>query len=169
MSRRSLFTVRRASFIVVILLLLMLPSAIFLRGIQIISLVMFCVIVTSVAYFKVFQIIRRHQQQIQASMSVENAIQPAINFVKYKKSIYTILYILCVFYIGYVPFVITIGLVYYSPENLYLMEILLDISMLLMFLSSSINPLIVLRRLKDIRDEVSKLLKQTFCKNNQAP
>ena len=96
MSRRSLLTVRRVSFIVAVLLLLMLPSAIFLHGLEIILLVMFCVIVTSVAYFKVFRIIGRHQQQIQASMSFQNVAQPAFNFVKYKKSVYTILYIACI-------------------------------------------------------------------------
>ena len=169
MSRRSLLTVRRVSFIVAVLLLLMLPLAIFFHGLQIFSLVMFCVIVTSAAYFKVFRIIRRHQQQIQASMSFQNAAQPAINFLKYKKSVYTILYILCVFYIGYLPIIITITLsLLLVLENLYFKHLLFDISILLMFLSSSINPLIVLWRLKDIRDEVTKLLKQIFCKNNQA-
>ena len=127
----------------------------------------FCVIVTSVAYFKVFRIIRRHQQQIQVSMLVENAAQPAINFVKYKKSVYMILYILCVFYIGYVPFIIALTLSFFVVrEKLHL---LFDISILFMFLASSMNPLIVLWRMKDIRDEVTKLLKQIFCKNNQAP
>ena len=169
MSRRSLLTVRRVSFIVAVLLLLMLPSVIFLHGLEISSLVMFCVIVTSVAYFKVFRIIRRHQLQIQASMLVENAAQPAINFVKYKKSVYTILYILCVFYIGYVPFIIAVTLSIFVVENLYLEHLLFDVSILLMFLASSINPLIVLWRMKDIRDEVTKLLKQIFCKNNQEP
>ena len=169
MSRRSLLTVRRVSFIIAVLLLLMLPSAIFLHGLEIFSLVMFCVIVTSVAYFKVFRIIRRHQQQIQASMSFQNAAQPAINFVKYKKSVYTILYILCVFYVGYVPFITTIGLTFFVLEKRFMMELLFAISILLMFLASSMNPLIVLWRMKDIRDEVTKLLKQIFCKNNQEP
>ena len=169
MSRRSLLTVRRASCIVAVLLLLILPSAIFYHELVIFSLVTFSVIVTSVAYFKVFRIIRRHQQQIKVSMSFQNAAQPAINFVKYKKSVYTILYILCVFYIGYVPLIITISLTYFVLENFYLIVSLFDISILLMFLSSSINPLIVLWRMKDIRDEVTKLLKQIFCKNNQAP
>ena len=170
MSRRSLLTVRRISFIVAVLLLLMLPLAIFLRVVEISSLAMFCVLVTSAAYFKVFRIIRRHQQQIQASMSFQNAVQPAINFVKYKKSVYTILYILCAFYLGYVPLIITMSLLLiFAPVNLHLVTLLVDISVLLIFLSSSMNPLIVLWRMKDIRDEVTKLLKQIFCKNNQAP
>ena len=125
MSRRSLLTVRRVSFIVAVLLILMLPSAIFLRGIQISSLVMFCVIVTSVAYFKVFRMIRRHQLQIQASISFQNTAQPAINFLKYRKSVYTILYILCVFYIGYLPIFIPLTLSVFVVGNLCLKHLLL--------------------------------------------
>ena len=172
MSRRSLLTVRRVSLIVVVLLLLMLPSAVFLYGQEtnftILSLVLFCFVVTSLAYFKVFKIIRRHQQQIQANLSSQNSAQPAINIVKYKKSVFTILYILAIFYIGYLPMIITICLWFTVLKTPELKKFLFKLSTLLVFLSSSLNPLIVLWRMKDMRDEVIKMLKWISCKNNQA-
>ena len=172
MSRRSLLSVSRVSLIVLALLLLMLPSAIFLHGqesdLTVISLVLFCVVANSVAYFKVFRIIRRHQHQIQANVSSQNASQPAINFVKYKKSVFTILFILAVFYISYLPIIITLGLKRFLLINPFLVDVFFKVSTLLVFLSSSLNPLIVLWRMKDIRDEVIKMLKWISCKNNQA-
>lgn len=45
-----------------------------------------CVVVTAFSYFKVFRIIRQHQCLVQTN---ENAI----DITKYKKSIFTILYI----------------------------------------------------------------------------
>ncbi len=96
----------------------MLPSAIFLHGLEIFSLVLFCVIVASVAYFKVFRIIRGYQQQIQDNMS-QNAAQLAINFAKYKKSVFTILYILSIFYIGYLPLILIIALSFSVLTNPY--------------------------------------------------
>ena len=170
MSSRSFFTVRRLSFIVVVLLLLMLPSAVYLHGQEsdfaMISLVLFCTMVTSVAYLKVFQIVRRHQHQIQANISSQNAAQPAINFVKYKKSVFTILFILAVFYFSYLPIIIPLCVTMFLVINPFLADVFFNVSILLVFLSSSLNPLIVLWRMKDIRDEVIKMLKRISCKNN---
>jgi len=57
-----------------------------------------CIIVTALAYFKVFQIIRHHYNQVQANSN-------AIDMQKFKKSVFTILYILAIFVLSYVPFV----------------------------------------------------------------
>ena len=47
----------------------------------------FCLISTSVAYFQIFKIIRRHQRQVQAHAS-QNFNQQAIDLLKYK-NLYT--------------------------------------------------------------------------------
>ena len=48
-------------------------------------------------YLKVLKTIRRQQLQIQASQSRQSAAQSAINLAKYKKSVYTILFIVALF------------------------------------------------------------------------
>ena len=137
MSRRALLTARRVSLIVVVLSFLLLPSAIYVNGqgshLAVSSLTLFCAIVTSVAYFKVFRIIRRHQQQIQANMSSQNAAQPAINILKYKKSVFTILYILAVFYIGYLSVIITVCLWWYILKTSELTKFLFNLLLCLYF------------------------------------
>lgn len=47
------------------------------------SILLFSFLTTSFAYFKVFRIIRRHQQQVQAPAPCQR--RPAINLAKYKK------------------------------------------------------------------------------------
>ena len=92
-----------------------------------------CVLVTAFAYFKVFQIIRQHQNQV-------NAHGNTIDITKYKKSTFTILYILAVFVISYFPFfcaqVVLNALQYYklSVPNA-------DVCVVLVLSSSCINPL----------------------------
>jgi len=49
------------------------------------------------SYFKVYKSIRNRQQQIQASQSCQSTAQPTFNLAKYKKSVYTIVYILAIF------------------------------------------------------------------------
>ena len=121
-----------------------------------------CVITTTISYFKVFRITRRHQQQqVQAN---ENSRQPAIDIVKYKKSVFSILYILGVFYFSYLPSVV-IAVLSFAFQNILQNELRKASTILLMFLllSSSVNPLIYIWRMSDIRDGVKQLLKKLFC------
>ena len=95
MTRRSLVTVRKTCLVVVALLLVAIPVTV-LRvlnaskgtyrlpsNLSVITMLVACLVITSAFYFKVFRIIRRHQQQIQTNESTQNFGQPAINFAKY--------------------------------------------------------------------------------------
>ena len=176
MSRRSLINVRRACFIVVILFLVSIPVTTFrvfqkMKKVAIpgtdlaASLVLpFLITTTSVAYLKIFRIIRRHQQQIRAIKSPTNFAKPAINLTKYKKSVFSILCVLVIFYMGYVPITIStrISKVLINER----VAIFVNVSSMFMFLSASLNPLLYLWRMRDIRDEVKLLVKRVFHKEN---
>ena len=174
MSRRSWVTVRRLYRVMAVLFFVPIPFAFYLvKDLNRIafyfastSVLLFCISVTSVAYFKVFVIIRRHQQQIHANESSQNFAQPSINFEKYKKSVFSILYILVIFYIGYLPMAITLGLVPFAMKNEKVIIVSFYVSTVLLFLSSSLNPVLYLWRMKDIRNEVRKLITRIFCKDN---
>ena len=174
--RRSSLTVRRASIIVVVQLFITTPGTVFrvlyvfklgtnglTANMFAVSILLFCFFVTSVSYIKVFRIIRRHQHQIETNDSAHNFGQPAINFAKYKKSVFSILYILAVFYLSYLP--ICISLVLHKIVNHQnFPSRIFDVSMLFLFCSSSLNPLLYLWRMKQIRNEVTRLIKQILKK-----
>ncbi|XP_078344546.1 adenosine receptor A1-like isoform X2 [Oculina patagonica] len=170
MSRRSLVTVRRACFAVVMLLLTPIPLVVnIIQGtfsltyaVISLSVLVFCLTTTSVAYFKVFRIIRRHQQQIQVSEFSQSMARPTINFAKYKKSVFTILYIVALFCISYLPIVISFVLLLNLPINEFIGPFV-TVSVTLVFLSSSLNPLLYLWRMKDIRNEVRQLVGRLSC------
>ena len=174
MSRRSLLTMRRLHRIMAVLLFIPVPFVVyrfqktttFAYLFASVAFVLLCLSVTSVAYFKVFRIIRRHQQQIRSNESSPGFSQPAINFAKYKKSVLSILYIVVVFYTGYFPMAITLGLVMVYRKNCNMIFLFFYVSIALVFLSSTLNPLLYLWRMKDIRQEVRKLVKRIFCKDN---
>ena len=175
MARRSLLTVRRIYFIMIVVSLLLIPFAMFhnlrifnktyLPATNIIFFVLFliCTISTTIAYFKVFRIIRSHQRQIQTNEPAHNFCHQAINLEKYKKSVFSMLYILGVFYVSFLPVLFFLGLsIWLSHSQLELFYI---VSASFVFLSSSLNPLIYLWRMNDIRHEVKQLLKHLFCKD----
>ena len=176
MSRRSLITLRRACVAIAVLLLMPTPLVVYrvirgTRGVSLgiatVSVLSVCIIFTSAAYFKVFLIIRHHQHQVQASELSQSVPGAAINLAKYKKSILSILYILAVFYIGYLPLAMA-GLLWLVRINTAYKHIVLflDISVVIVFSTSSLNPLLYLWRMKDIRNEVVRLVKRMLCKGS---
>ena len=111
MSRRSLLTVRRVIILYIIIVSLItafvtvrvfsfrylskdidnLLNGAFLMAAAI------CILVMAVSYYKVSRIIRHHQKGVQAN-------QNSIVISKYRKSIFTVLYILALFVISYFPY-----------------------------------------------------------------
>ena len=112
--------------------------------------------------FKVFRIIRHHQQQVHSNESSQNCGQPAIDLAKYKKSVFSILYILGVFYICYLPsLVVFAGLI--VVINVTLLEAALRVSTLFLMLASSINPMIYIWRMSPIRTGVKLFIRKILC------
>lgn len=170
MSRRSLLTTRRVSVIYIGFSLLALPitagsmytrlyrNHVF-RVIVVIFFLLgaFCVALTAFAYFKVFQIIRRHQNQVHTN-------QTAIDLEKYRRSFFTILYILAIFVLSYSPYLCIIvvfpaikncGASYYATMNF---------CVVIVFSSSFLNPLLYYWRIKEIRDGVKSIVTKMLCK-----
>ena len=171
MARQSLVNVHRARVILAVLLLLPIPLAANRLNnglrfssknyIAIFSVFLVCFTVTSTAYFKVFRIIRRHQQQIHNNFATQ-----AINLEKYKRSVFSIFYIIIIFYVSYFPFLIHLGLLVFYLRNNDLIKLSFNMIAVLIFSSSSLNPLLYFWRMKDIRNEVVQLVKRIFRKDN---
>ena len=176
MARQSLVTVRRARVILAVLVLLPIPlvvqrlasdfSSSYENYVANFSVFLVCIFVTSTAYFKVFRIVRRHQQQIHPCESPENFATPATNFKKYTKSVFSILYIVIIFYVSYFPLLIHLGLLLFYLRNKDLIELSFNMIAVLIFSSSSLNPLLYLWRMKDIRSEVALLVKRILRKDS---
>lgn len=170
MSRRSLLTVRRVFILYVTLVLLLMVffaslmycwyySTEFLR--PFVTVFVFgpalCIAITVVAYFDVFRIIRHHQSQVQTN-------QNAISIEKYKKSVYTILYILTMFLLSYVPHVcglLVVNIVGYfgitlSPRTA------MPAFTAIVFSASVFNPFLYYWRIKEIKESVLRIFR-TFC------
>ena len=119
------------------------------------------VIATAFSYFKVFRILRRHQCLVQTN---ENAIDIA----KYRKSIFTILYIFAIFVLSYIPYLCCI-LVFLAMQHygtsLSSMTAF-NACAVILFSSSFFNPLLYYWRIKEIRDSVKNIMRKLSCKKS---
>ena len=183
MSRRTLITARRAYYIHCLVLLALLPYPIlrsrilsegtildFFHPLANGALSLICLVVTTFAYFKVFRIIHRQKLQVAAIMnqaSRQDCGQPtAINLTKYRKSVYTILYILLLFWCTFLPQAIGVSIfVLLKKAAIQISFEVFHIGASLCFMSSSLNPLLYYWRLKDIREEVKLLMRKITCKD----
>ena len=174
MNRRSLVTAHRGYFTVATVLILPIPLVVvrlfsdvknemYRSGVYttILTLMLFCFLITSLAYFKVYQIIRHHQKRVQEHETSENFGQAAIDLAKYKKSVVTILYILLLFSVCFLPFVVSTGILVFFGESPEL-GVAFGVSMVLLFLSSALNPGLYLWRMSDIRNTVKQLFLGCF-------
>ena len=171
MSRRSLLTVRRVVTLYItclIVLLLFFAGHIynwsstnkFFSPFIVLMLLgaAFYFSLTLFAYFKVFQIIRKHQSQVQAN-------QNSIDIEKYKKSVFTILYILALFLLSYVAFVCCFLVVYFIDIFGTRPSIAaFNVCGAILFVSSFANPLLYYWRIKKIRGSVRRILRKYCCK-----
>ena len=166
MSRRSLLTVRRVVILYIMATVLLIAlnawhmynwyheNEFFSAFIVIFFLgAALCFFITGFSYFKVFRIIRHHQSQIQTNRN-------AIDIDKYKKSVFTICYILAIFLLSYVPYVCTLAAVNITGSlTTELARVSLKACIVIVFSSSFVNPLLYYWRIKEIRDSVKRILR----------
>ena len=119
-----------------------------------------CYLTTSFAYYKVYRIIRHHQQQVQARVTTQNFGQPAIDLAKLGKSLASMMFIVLLFSFCFIPYIVLSGRTLTLVEENSQMEVARAFSVVLVFLSSSLNPGLYLWRMNDIRSGV----KQLFCR-----
>ena len=126
-----------------------------------------CLLITSVFYFKVLQIIRRHQLQIQATQLNQGFGQAAIDIAKYKKTVIMLLYILALFSVCYLPSAVFLQVTLFYQEFQYTTEVIILTNILstLYYLSSALNPLLYCCRTRELRVRVRQLLTRLFQQN----
>ena len=173
MSRRSLLTVRRVIILYITIAILLIAFVacntynwyhtkeyfsafivVFVLGAAL------CFFITVFAYFKVYRIIRLHQNQVQ---SYENAI----DIEKYKRSVLTILYILAIYLLSYVPFVCCIVVVSVVDLRSESWNAAVDACTVIVFSSSFSNPLLYYWRIKEIRHSVRAFVRKFCCKKSE--
>ena len=111
------------------------------------------------ANFKVHRSICRHQRQIQDNTTIHNFGRSAINVAKYKKSVTTLVYVVLAFSLCFFPYVISVVIYFGFGNRTSETYSAYKVTVVFVFMSSAINPVLYLWRMNDIRNGVTEL----FC------
>ena len=122
-----------------------------------------CIVANALLYYQVYRVVRRHQQQITDqlhSQSVENAM----NMARFRRTFISMFYVCFVFVMSYTPFlaVAVCTLAISSPNALFSLNILYEITRTVIHANSSLNPLLFAWRLSDIRAAVKRTVRDAF-------
>ena len=122
-----------------------------------------CLVLTASFYCKIYLAVRRHKNQIQV-LQVQQVTQNdevMVNAARQMKSAVGTFYVYVVFLVCYLPF-ISINVVKAITGPGALIKTLLDYTRTLVWLNSSLNPLVYCWRMKRIRHTIMNILRNMF-------
>ena len=117
------------------------------------------VLLTTVAYVRIYLAVRRHKNQIQA-LQVQQAAENAeiTNFISLVKSAVGIFCVYLVFLICYLPYFISLVAININGRSIILKRFLLY-SWTVIFLNSSMNPVIYCWKMRHIQHAITDILR----------
>ena len=124
-------------------------------------------IITLVVYIRIFLTIQRHKNEIQ-SMQIRNEAQSEEikNFTLLTRSIVSIFYVYLVFLICYLPYFICMAVIRIYGSSIVLKKLYL-FSLTLMYLNSSLNPIIYSWKMRHIQHAIMDILRKTSLEGNR--
>ena len=127
----------------------------------------FGVIITLMVYIRIYLTVQRHKNQIQ-SMQIRNEAQSEEikNFTLLTRSIVSIFYVYLVFLICYLPYFICMAVIRIYGSSIVLKKLYL-FSLTLMYLNSSLNPIIYCWKMRHIRHAIIDILRKMSWNSNR--
>ncbi|XP_078344125.1 adenosine receptor A2b-like [Oculina patagonica] len=127
-----------------------------------------CLVLTTMVYISIYLTVRRHKNQIQALQitQVEQTREMA-NFISLVKSAVGIFCVYLTFLVCYLPYVITLAAVQVNGPSVALKKLFL-FSLTLIFLNSTLNPVIYCWKMRHIRHAIMNILRNMSWYRNRA-
>ena len=126
----------------------------------------FSIIVSTFSYTKIFFTLRHQQAQVQDHVQPEQSsrVRSVLNIARYKKTVYGVAWIQFAMLACYGPYTVmaflwNFGNVDHSTET----RIADEFFLCLVFLNSSLNPVLYCWRIKDVRQEVKNIIRKCLC------
>ena len=130
------------------------------------SLLTFSLLVSVFSYVKIFKTLRYRQVQVHGNTQQgqrPNGGGNQLNIARYKKTVYSIAWVqlallICYFPYNLISFLGLLGKLLLSTET----SILWELFVTLLYLNSSLNPVLYCWRIRDVRQEVKNMIRKIF-------
>ena len=125
-----------------------------------------CLVTTIFAYAKIFVTLRHNQIHVQSHAAQGQPSQAIpLNIARYRKAVYSALWVQGTLGICYLPYTIAIFLTPQRgmPLSIYLAR---KFTGSMVLLNSSLNPLLYCWKIREVRQGVKETLRQLFCRSS---
>ena len=171
MRYRNTVTLKRALFVAVLVRLMALPwglsfmwnSSVYFM--LILSIMPVCLIVSSLAFIKIYLVLRRQQRNFKNPTQLESVRKAhALRVSRYRQSVNSMLLVFCVLLIAYIPawLVVVVRVTYGRTEML---DKATKLSMTIVLMNSTVNPMLYMWRMKELRLSALDVLADMFPKS----
>ena len=129
-------------------------------------LVIFSLATSVFSSAKIYLKLRQHQLQVPAvPQGQPNGRQVPLNVARYKKSVSSVLWVQLALLICYIPFIVMQGMLMTAYDRMYesRFEIAGDVTLTLVYLNSSLNPILYCWRIRTVRQAAKDTIKQLMC------
>lgn len=125
-------------------------------------LIFVCLFGTFFVHFRIYRILRHHRVQIHAQ-ELSSCVENLVAMERLKKSSLNIFYVYCLFLVCYAPYLCSVISLFIIGERL---SVLFNITVTIVYVNSTLNPLLYCWRIRDIRKAVRQTLSRLFCNSS---
>ena len=120
-----------------------------------------CLVTTIIAYTKIFFSLRHNQTHNHVSQGQPSQAIP-LNIDRYRKAVHSALWVQVTLVICYLPYVLALAL---TPQRGMHLSIYIarSFTATILYLNSSLNPLLYCLKIKEVRQAVKETLRHFFC------
>lgn len=124
-----------------------------------------CLLVNAVLYCKIYRVVRRHQLQVRNQLTAFYTSPPIHITTGFRRSFVNIFFLYLICLLCYVPYMATaVNMCTHSGMDAPVpVKLAFEVSWTIVFINSSLNPLLFSWRLKNIRAAVKRTLNELLC------
>ena len=129
-------------------------------------LTLISIIISTFSFTKIFFTLRHRQAQVQDHVQPEQSsrVRSVLNIARYKKTVYSVAWIQFAMLACYGPYIVMVFLLQFGNiDDSIEIRIADEFSLCLVFLNSSLNPVLYCWRIKDVRREVQNTIRKCLC------
>ena len=130
------------------------------------ALIIVSIVISTLSYAKIFFTLRHQQAQVRDHVQPEQSstVRSVLNIARYRKTVYSVAWIQFVMLACYCPYIVMVFLNHFGNiDDSTEVEVAGEVSLCLLFLNSSLNPVLYCWRIKDVGREVKNTIRKCLC------
>ena len=118
-------------------------------------------LISIASYTKIFRTLRNHQAQIHVQQQPNHPSAP--NMARYRKAVYSALWVQSVLVVCYTPYLIVRIVLTYSTTYSSQLGVVLAMEVILVFFNSTLNPFLYCWKITEVRRAMKQTIRQALC------